>query len=277
MATADLHLHTYYSDGTDSPGRVIELAKQAGLSAISITDHDILDGYLEAIELAKAAGIELLPGLEMSASWNGQEVHILGFLFDPAHAAFQQRLSKQQERRIQRTHQMVARLQQIGVAITADEVFRVAGQGTVGRPHVAQVLLDRGYVKTLREAFDRYIGADGPAYIAGSPLNPKDAIQSIREAGGIPVLAHPVYLKEERVIEQFCRDGLLGLEVYHSSHSSEMIARYEQLADRLGLLRTGGTDYHGRSKEGAAIGSVTVPYELVERLKAWKRANAVRT
>ena len=272
MKLADLHLHTHYSDGADSPQRVVELAKEAGLSAIAITDHDILDGHPEAAAAAQAAGLELIPGLEMSASEVGRDVHMLGFFIDAGHAGFQQQLAEQRTRRMARIHEMIARLQQLGLAVTPEDVFSQAKhQGAIGRPHVAQALLKRGYVSTMREAFDRYIGNDGPAYVPGSPLGPEVAIRAIREAGGIPVLAHPIYLKDDAFIEQLVRDGLVGLEVYHSGHPPEAVQRYEQLADRLGLLKTGGSDYHGTSKEGAPIGSMRVPYALVEALKQWKR------
>lgn len=269
---ADLHLHTYYSDGTDSPRRVVELAAQAKLSAIAVTDHDIMDGYAEAAQAAQEHGIELLTGLEMSSSANGHEVHMLGYCLDLAHAGFQQRLAEQRARRMARIHEMVAKLQRVGASITVEDVLSAAGVGAVGRPHVAQALLARGYVTTLREAFDRYIGANGPAFVSGSPLEPQVAIRAIREAGGIPVLAHPMYLKDQSLIERLAQEGLVGLEVYHSSHSPEQIRRYEQMADRLRLLKTGGSDYHGASKEGVAIGAATVPYALVEALKAWKPA-----
>ncbi len=271
--TADLHTHTRYSDGTDTPQRVLELAKQAGLSAIAITDHDILNGYQEAIPIAVQLGLELIPGLEMSASWDGREVHVLGFLIDPAHAAFQRILADQRTRRVHRIHDMVEALRARGLMITAEEVLALAGVGAVGRPHVAQALLKHGYVSTLKEAFDRYIGNNSPAYVPGSPLSPKIAIDAIRAAGGVPVLAHPVYLKDDSLIEQMVTDGLAGVEVYHSSHTPDIVRRYEQLAQRLGLLKTGGTDYHGASKEGLPIGSTKVPYALVDALKEWKRTH----
>lgn len=277
MATADLHLHTRYSDGTETPQRVVELAVQAGLAAIAITDHDIVDSYEQALPFATAQGLELIPGLEMSAGHMGPsgevDVHVLGLFINVHHAPFQQRLAEQRTRRIRRTHEMVERLRGMGLAITVEEVFAAAGEGAVGRPHVAQVLLDHGYVATSREAFDKYIGNNGPAYIAGSPTPPKDAIRAILDAGGIPVLAHPVYIKNDALIEQWTRDGLVGLEVYHSSHTPEVVNRYKKLADRLGLLKTGGSDFHGTSREGVPIGTATVPYEMVEALKAWKAAH----
>ena len=271
--TADLHLHTTFSDGTETPARVVELARDAGLSAMAITDHDNTEALAIAQPVADRYGIELIPGIEMSASAQGQEVHILGFFFDPANAALVQHLKEQQARRVARVHEMVKRLQRIGVRIDAEEVFALAGEGTVGRPHVARVLLKHGYISVLPEAFSKYIGPDNPGFVAGSPLPPSHIIRVLRDAGGIPVLAHPIYLKRDPLIEQFMRDGLVGLEVYHSGHTGEIVSHYEKLADRLHLLKTGGSDYHGDSKEGLPIGAVNVPYALVEALKQWKAAS----
>lgn len=268
--TADLHVHTTFSDGTDTPGRVVELAARAGLSAIAITDHDNVEAFAPAGPLAQRHGIELIPGIEMSASLDGLEVHLLGFLIDPGHPALQEHVARQQVRRVQRVHEMVDRLNRIGVRISAAEVLEVAGQGTVGRPHVARVLLKRGYISTLPEAFSKYIGPDNPGFVPGSPVAPAQVIRVIRESGGVPVLAHPVYLKRDELIDELAKDGLAGLEVYHSGHTPEMVRRYEQIADRLNLLRTGGSDYHGDSKEGLPIGAVMVPGALVDLLKVWK-------
>lgn len=274
--TADLHLHTRFSDGAETPERVVELAKQAGLAAMAITDHDNVQAFALAAPVAQREGIELIPGIEMSASANGAEVHLLGFFLDFEHAGLLRHLAEQQARRVERVHEMVRRLQGIGLQVTAEEVFVIAGEGTVGRPHVARALLNRGYITTLAEAFDRYIGQDHPAFVPGSPLDPGYVIRLIREAGGVPVLAHPVYLKQDALIDRFVRDGLAGLEVYHSGHAPETVRHYEAVADRLGLLKTGGSDYHGTSKEGLPIGTPRVPYVLVEALKQWKAAAASR-
>lgn len=275
---ADLHLHTVYSDGTETPARVVELAQAAGLRAMAITDHDILDGIPEALAAAQARGIELIPGIEMSASSASREVHVLGLFLDLQCRPLQRLLAEQRQRRIGRIHEMVGRLQQLGLHLEADEVFAVAGpQGSVGRPHVAQALVKRGYVATEKEAFDRYIRNDGPAFVPGSSLDPRLVIDMIHQGSGIPVLAHPVYLKDDSLIKQFARDGLIGLEVYHSSHTPEVVKRYERIADELGLLKTGGSDYHGRGKEGAEIGAATIPYLLVERLKQWRHEHQTRS
>ncbi len=274
MATADLHTHSFYSDGTESPRRLLELAKAAGLSALAVTDHDTMDGYAEAVAAASELGVELIPGIEMSASYEKCEVHVLGLLLNPSNEALRRFLAEQKERRVQRVHEMVRRLQQMGVSITAEDIFAIGGnKGTVGRLHVAQALVKRGYISKPEEAFDRYIGPKNPAFVPGSPMPPETVIQMIRQADGLPVLAHPVYLKSDDWIDLFARQGLVGVEVYHSSHTPEVIQRYERIADRLGLLKTGGTDFHGSAKEGVPIGAVAVPYALVDSLKAWKRAH----
>ncbi len=272
---ADLHLHTRFSDGTETPERVVELARAAGLTTIALTDHDNTQAFAIAEPIARRCGIELLTGIEMSASAEGLEVHMLGFLFDLENVALQQHLAEQQARRVERVREMVKRLQRLGVKIDAEEVFQIAGEGTVGRPHVARALLNHGYITTLSEAFARYIGPNNPAFVPGSPLSPAHVMRVIRDAGGIPVLAHPVYLKRDALIEQFVADGLVGVEVYHSGHPPELVRHYEQLADRLKLLKTGGSDFHGDAKEGLPIGAVKIPVALVEALKAWK-ARAIR-
>jgi predicted metal-dependent phosphoesterase TrpH len=268
--TADLHLHTAFSDGTDRPERVVELAREAGLSAIAITDHDNTDALPRAQAAADRLGLELLPGIEMSASAEGEEVHVLGYLFDSAHPALVQHLKEQQERRVRRVHEMVERLGRVGVRIDAAEVLELAGEGTVGRPHVARVLLKRGYIASLPEAFSKYIGPNNPGFVPGSPLSPAHIIRVIREAGGVPVLAHPIYLGRDDLIAEFVRAGLAGIEAYHSGHDPEAVRRYEGIAEERSLLKTGGSDYHGASKEGLPVGAVKIPYALVEALRQWK-------
>ncbi len=268
--TADLHLHTRYSDGTDTPERVVELAKQTGLSAIAITDHDNTDALAIARPVAERLGIELIPGIEMSASDQEHEVHMLGFLMDLEHAGFKAHLARQKARRVERAKEMVSRLQRVGVQIDAEEVLALAPEGTVGRPHVAQVLLRRGYISSMAEAFSKYLGPTNPGFVPGSPLAPGEVIRVIREAGGVPVLAHPIYLEHDLLIDALVPQGLAGLEVYHAKHSPQQIRHYEQIADRLHLLRTGGSDYHGTPKEGVPIGIVKIPYRFVEALRAWK-------
>ena len=207
----------------------------------------------------------------MSASAEGEEVHLLGFLIDVNNPVLKTHLAQQQARRVERVREMVQKLKGVGVTIDAEEVFALARQGTVGRPHVAQVLLKHGYISTLSEAFTRYIGPKNPGFVPGSPMAPSRIISVIRTAGGVPVLAHPVYLKRDDLIERFVSEGLAGLEVYHSGHEPDVVRHYEQLANRLHLLRTGGSDYHGNAKEGLPVGAVKVPAALVDSLKQWKQ------
>jgi predicted metal-dependent phosphoesterase TrpH len=266
-------LHTTFSDGTDRPERVVELAKESGLSAMAITDHDNTEALAVARPVAGRLGIELIAGIEMSAVSQGNEVHVLGLLIDPQNPRLIEHLAIQQARRVRRVREMVKRLEQAGVRIDADEVLALAGEGTVGRPHVARVLMKRGYVSSVAEAFSKYIGNDGPGFVPGSTVSPAEVTRIILDAGGVPVLAHPVYLKRDDLIDDFVKDGLAGLEVYHSSHTPEKIRHYEAIADRLGLLKTGGSDYHGDAKEGLPIGSVKIPYALLQSLKTWKTAH----
>ena len=271
--TADLHLHTRFSDGTDTPERVVELAKAAGLSAMAITDHDNTEAFAVAEPVARRLGIELITGIEMSASAQGAEVHLLGFLFDARNPALVQHLAEQQARRVARVHEMAARLARAGVRIDAKEILELAGEGTVGRPHVARILLKHGYISSLAEAFTKYIGPDNPGFVPGSPIAPETVIRVILNAGGVPVLAHPIYLKRDAFIDEFAARGLAGLEVFHSGHTPEMVRHYEQIADRLKLLKTGGSDSHGDSKEGLPVGAMKVPYALVEALKQWQASH----
>ncbi len=269
LPAADLHLHTTYSDGVDTPEEVVEKAARAGLSVISITDHDNVEAFPRSAAAAAKAGITLLPGIEMSAAFDGIEVHILGFLFDRENPELLGHLKIQQARRVERVHETVKRLGKVGVFISAKEVLELAGEGTVGRPHVARILHKRGYVSTPAEAFERYIGNNGPGFIPGSTVEPAAIFSLIRQASGIPVLAHPIYLKRDELIDRFAKEGLEGVEVYHSSHTPEVIRRYDAIAARLGLIRTGGSDYHGEAhKEGVVIGAVRLDLSHIDALKA---------
>ncbi len=267
---ADLHTHTDYSDGTESPERVVELAAAAGVQAISLTDHDNVEALAVAAPTAKRVGVELIPGIEMSSSLRGAEVHLLGFLLDVAHPGLTAHLTEQQARRVRRVHTTVERLAAVGVRIPAEEVLALAGHGTVGRPHVARILLKHGFVKDTPEAFERYLTPGRPGFMPGSTMEPARIIAIIRAAGGVPVLAHPVYLKDDTIIDACVAAGLAGLEVFHSGHTPDHVRHYEAIADRLGLLKTGGSDYHGTSKEGVGIGVVKVPYTLVEAMRQWQ-------
>lgn len=271
MKFADLHLHTVFSDGVYTASDLISASKRAGLLAIAVCDHDTTDGLPPAIEAAKEDGVvEVLPGIEMSAENEGSEVHILGYLIDRENEALKERLSSLKNNRIERIYKMTARLKELGLNLSAEDVFAIAGKGTVGRLHVARAMLKAGLVTSIIEAFQKYIGDNGPAYVLGFKLQVPEAISLIREAGGISVLAHPYTVKNDDLIREFARQGLMGIEAYYPEHSQSMVNFYLQLAKELNLLVTGGSDCHGSAKAEAKIGSLKIPYELVEKLKEAK-------
>jgi hypothetical protein len=260
---ADMHVHTRASDGMISPEEAVKLAKEAGLVAVGVADHDSIDGLEAALEAGKRYGIEVIPGVELSAEAEATEVHIIGYYIDWRDRQLRKRLRKFQEFRKDRARRIVDKLRELGVDLTYEEVLAVAGGEVIGRPHVAQVLVKRGYVQNPDEAFDRYLGSGKPAYVKKFELSPAEAIRMIERIGGIPVLAHPKFGGED-MLSELVSHGLRGIEVYHSQHGPSEISRYKRLAREHNLLATGGTNSHGFD---VAIGSVRVPYKLVEMLK----------
>lgn len=264
---ADLHVHTRASDGELPPEEVVRLAKEAGLAAVGIVDHDTVDGIGPALEAGKEYGIEVIPGVELSTQAGDEEVHMLGYFIDWRDEQFRSRLCAFQEARRARAKQMVENLCRMGVKIPYEEVLRASGGGAVCRPHIAQVMLKHGYVETLQEAFERYIGADCPAYVKKYQLSPVEAIEMILKARGIPVLAHPISLNPD-LLPKLVEEGLRGIEVYHSKQDAPATADFERLAQRYNLLVTGGTDSHGSD---VPIGAIRIPCELIERLKTERK------
>jgi len=267
---ADLHLHTIFSDGTYQPQELVEQARRSGLSSISVVDHDTVEGISPTLAAGRQVALEVIPGIELSADYNDTEVHILGYCIDYQNKELLERLSLLKDNRIQRIYKMVEKLKNLGVQIEADEVFNISAKGIVGRLHIARALLKAGAVKSTAEAFRRYIGDKGPAYYCGFKLNPAEAINLIRKAGGIPVLAHPYTLSDDELVLEFIKEGIMGLEVYYPEHTQSMINFYLELAQKYNLLITGGSDCHGSAKPEARIGSLKIPYELVEKLKSAK-------
>jgi hypothetical protein len=261
---ADLHVHTRISDGWISPGEAVRRAYLAGLSAIAIADHDSVNGIQSAIWAGRKYGVEIIPAVELSSGIDNHEFHILGYYIDWQNKRFMDKLSTLQEARRERARRIIDRLQELGMDISYNLIIALDG-GVVGRPHIAQALADSGYVRTMDEAFDKYLGMGKPAYVTKYPLTPAKAIKLIREVGGLPVLAHPVFARGDHMLPQLVEEGLRGIEVYHSKHDAAMIRRYKRLARRYGLLMTGGSDSHGM--EDMPIGHVRVPYTLVERIK----------
>ncbi len=270
----DLHLHTDHSDGTFTPGEVVRRARTAGLSAISITDHDGIGGIAAARQSAgNSAGaaepLEILSGVELTAVSHDRELHVLGYGFREDDPALNRHFQSAQDRRQSRIQRMIERLNAAGVPVTQEEVRRIAGNvDSIGRPHLAEALVKRGAVGSLNEAFDRYLGDRAPCFVRSATLTVSDAVRLIRQAGGVAVLAHPYRLVEDEWLPELVQEGIQGIEAFHSDHDAQTAQFYRRAAAELGLLVTGGSDCHGfRKSKGPLIGTVEVPYDLLERLK----------
>lgn len=265
---ADLHVHTRASDGEMLAEEVVRQAREVGLAAIGIVDHDSVNGIEAAFEAGKKCEVEIIPGVELSAYLDDSELHILGYFIDWRDERFRAMLQKFIEVRLNRAKQMVERLRGLGLDISYEDVLVEAGDGVVGRPHVARALTKRGYVESTDRAFELYIDAGGPAYVDKYRLPSAEAIEMIQRVGGVPVLAHPLYGFREEMLPELLKQGLGGIEVYHSKHDIFATRRFEDLARRHNLLVTGGSDSHGFD---VPIGTVRVPYKLVEKLKAERK------
>lgn len=269
MKTADLHLHTNFSDGTFTPAELVDAAKKAGLSCMSLTDHDCTAGVEPVIEAA-GSDIEVIPGVELTSETNSFEIHVLGYFVDVHSEALAKELKRIRDRRTSRVYEILDKLKQKNASLDASDVFAVAGHGTVSRLHIARAMLAKGIVSSVSEAFSRYIGNEGPAYVGKFSLPTESAIRVIIDAGGIAVLAHPYSQRCDELIPGFIKAGLRGLEAYYPDYSAAVRRYYIELAEKYGLLVTGGSDCHGSAKAGISVGCVRLPYEFVERLKREK-------
>ena len=273
----DLHSHTNESDGTCSPAQLIEEAKRCGVTTLGITDHDTFKGYDQAVPLAAAAGVELICGIELSTKLHGHSVHLLGYFLndhDPALAAFRAWIRDLQASRRDRNVRLVARLQELGLDITMEEA-EARGGGMTGRPHFARLLMEKGYVSNMQQAFDDYLDESAKGYVTRREPQFAEAAQRIGQAGGIASLAHPIRLREDLggVLSKLCADGLTAIEVYHSDHSPAQTELYLTLANEHKLLVTGGSDFHGAAKPEIQLGTgrennLRVPEDLVDQLRA---------
>jgi hypothetical protein len=260
---ADLHIHTLASDGWFTPEGAVERASRAGLAAISIADHDSINGIRAALWAGKKYGVEVIPGIELSSEFEGHELHILGYFIDWRDKRFRNKVLELQEARADRAKEMLNKLKTLNINIAYNVVLVSAG-GVVGRPHIAQAMLERGYVRTRQEAFDKYLNFNKPAYASKCPLSFADAIKMIRKVGGISSLAHPVFIGKDEILPELVDQGLQAIEVYHTKHDKTTTEHYEKLAKKYDLLITGGSDAHGRE---VPVGAVRIPYGLVEELK----------
>ena len=257
----DLHCHSTASDGSLPPAEVVQLAQRSGVSAMSLTDHDTIAGIADAAAEAARLGIDFISGIEISCEFRSPgTLHLLGYGVDPQSEDLQALTRQLIEARDNRNPQMIAKLNAAGIAVTMDEWEQEAGGNGVGRPHLAQILIRKGHVRSVKDAFDKFLGQGGLAYFDKERLPARRAIELIRQSGGICVLAHPVQLRcgndaeLETIVKSLVDQGLAGIEVMHSDHDARQITLCTQLAERFGLLNTGGSDYHGRSKKAIDFG-----------------------
>ena len=273
----DLHMHSTASDGSRAPGDVVRAAKRASLTAIALTDHDTVAGLAEARAVGAELGVRIVDGVELSAVEGANETHLLGLHLRDT-VVLERALSELREMRGRRAARIVELLQSQGVQVTLDDVLLQAGTGAIGRPHVARALVADGWATDVRDAFDRYLGAGRPAYVAKDQLGMREAIAMIHAAGGLAVLAHPGPAGTRERIEPLVAMGLDGVEVKHPSHSSQDTARLRACVDQLGLIPSGGSDWHGAADGPRTIGMMQVPIDWLrrqdERLDARGRAPA---
>jgi len=264
---ADLHVHTFFSDGTFSPEEVVLEARKRKIDCIGVCDHDCVEGVEEALKVAEREGVEVVPGIELTAERGETEIHILGYYIDWKKPSLLGLAKRMQEARVNRIHQMVKKLKENKVDIDPEDVFKISGKGSVGRLHLAHAIHNKGYTRYPGEAFRLYIGNSGPCYVGKFNLTAVEAITAILKADGIPVLAHPGVIGQDKLIPQYVKNGLMGIEVYHSDHSPATVSNYMKLAEELGILVTGGSDCHGLGKGKVLMGKITVDYSHVEKLK----------
>ena len=278
----DLHLHTNKSDGRLSPTELVRLAHRGGVRRMALTDHDTTDGVDEAIEEGRRLGVEVIPGVELGTDSASGDMHMLGLFLDYHDQQFQETMARFREGRVARVHTIVANLAEVGVTISVDRVFEIAGEASVGRPHVAQALLEAGYVKAMPEAFEKWLAYGGPGDVPRDKLSPKEAIAMIHRVGGLAIVAHPY--EGKNVVAQLpglAEDGLDGVETYYQSYGPDRVAELLALGAKHGLLPTGGSDFHGFPLAGHETvvnhpGSVEIPPSVLDALEA-RRAARLRT
>ena len=268
----DLHIHSTVSDGTQTPAEIVPTALRIGLSAIALADHDSISGVPEALRVAAGTPLRVVPGVEINTDVGEKEVHILGYFVDVDDAPFNERLKAIRRARVERAVKIVERLNGLGVHLRIEDVLAASSGDSVGRPHVARALVATGQCASESHAFDMYLKVGRPAYVPRYQLAAGDAIQLILAAGGVPVLAHPGLLRDDGLAVKLCGEGLVGIEAYHCEHSPAVTEHYLRLARRHGLIVTGGSDSHGPlARKPVAVGSITVPDELLPPLEAAAR------
>ncbi|MEJ0090380.1 MAG: PHP domain-containing protein [Limisphaerales bacterium] len=265
---ADLHLHTFFSDGTFTPEELVERAHDLGFAAIALTDHDTVEGCERAAAACAKVNMEFITGTELTAEHADTEVHILAYFVDTHNQALLTRIAEFQSVRQNRIREMVAALNKLGIPLKAESVFALANCKSPGRPHVARALVNQKLIGSLDEAFERYLKKGRPAWVPKTKMSALEAVELIHQAGGLAVMAHPGLNRSDDIIPALVEAGLDGIECFHTKHSTAMAERYLEIAEKYHLLVTGGSDCHGFSKVKPLIGTVKLPYEHVEKMKA---------
>ncbi|OEG70737.1 hypothetical protein ATZ36_17345 [Candidatus Endomicrobiellum trichonymphae] len=273
----DMHIHTNYSDGTFTPQEAAKYASKVKLAAISITDHDCVDGIDEALDIASKIGLEVVPGIELSSEVildsQKSEMHILGYYIDYKSQKLKKILAILKKARYERAVEMLEKLKKIGAELKDDSFFKKIEDKVIGRLHFARALVEEKLVGSVNEAFQRYLSKDKPAYVPKYHISVRDAIELILNAGGIPVMAHPYYIhyNDENMFRSFIKDGLMGIEAWHIKHSEKTVKKFLNLAEKFNLIATGGSDCHGSYKKKLPVmGRMRVPYSVMESLKRTK-------
>jgi 3',5'-nucleoside bisphosphate phosphatase len=264
---ADLHVHTSFSDGMLTPAQVVELALNIGLGAIGITDHDCVEGIGPAMEAARGTGLEVVPGVEISAAAKDDEIHILGYFVDWEAGPLVESLERIKANRVNRMRSIIALLRKNDLVIDEEKVFSTMPEGTVGRLHLARIMVEDGIVRSVQEAFDRYIGNGKPCGVRHERLDFTRAIEIIRKSGGVPVIAHPATMGKDEYFPDYVKAGLRGMEAFHIKHKADTNNKYLKLAEKYGLIVTGGSDCHGMGPDKILMGKVTVGCDVVEKLR----------
>jgi predicted metal-dependent phosphoesterase TrpH len=270
VGQADLHIHSTASDGRLTPAEVVREAAKRGLSFIALTDHDTVDGIAPAKAAAKSfPQLKVIPGVEISTDIPEGEVHVLGYFIDYTDAELEASLDRFRNSRVKRAQGMVAKLENLGIHIDWQRVQQIAGGTTIGRPHIAQAMMEKGYIDSFKQAFTDYLGRDRPAYVEREKMTPAEAVALIVKAKGLAVLAHPLTVNQpEAITIELKAAGLAGIEAYYDGYTAEEVNRLVELADKYNLIATGGSDYHGLDTNETAIGGTDLPLESVERLIA---------
>lgn len=279
MSKVDLHIHSTASDGRYSPQEIVRKATGLGLEVIALADHDSVDGIAPALEEARKLNrLQFIPAVEVSTDVPSGEVHILGYFIDYTSEELAAALERFRYSREGRAQGMVAKLAELGIQISWERVREIAGDGTIGRPHIAQAMLEKGHIGSIKEAFDRYIARDGPAYVERDKMTPEEAVRLILRNRGLPVMAHPFTAPEpEAMIVELKATGMVGIEAYYNNYMNEEIGNLIALAKNHGLIITGGSDYHGLDESHETLmGGVEVPMEAVHRLIAQAEPKMVK-